>query len=311
MTTPDPLERGLDPAHVLTLISRAAQDQPRQVALAVAAPDGLRVCFRSGRAATNACAALSKVGYQVTRLDGSGHRNLLVTGWSPEGLESRLGAMRTVLQRLSGEPGATAAAALDPLGRIPAAALPGRDGQRRLIRQASNRLRTWISATSGIHAPYDPGAWPADLGCALRLGATRRAEKLIDDLAVRHLKVTALAVTLYPSLREQMTHDVARNTAVRRAEVAFHLSGQLGQDLTPLLRNADRSPRPASSPSSAPAATSARARAGAGSRPSFRSSQEFPATDRPVSPTSRPPSTRGATRPRGRPFPSSNPGRRR
>ena len=310
MTAPDPGERGLDPAHILSVISRAAQDQPAP-ALAIAAPDGLRVCLRSRRAASNASVALTRVGYQVARLDGTGLRNLLVTGWSTEGLESRLSAMRAALHRLAAAPSATAAAALDPLGRLPAAALPDQDGQHRLIRQAGKQLRAWISATSGTHAAYDPRAWPADPGCALRLVATRRAEELIDDLALRHLHVTALAVALYPSLRQRMTHDAARTTAVRRAEMAFHISRELGQDLTPFLRGASREPRRATSRSSAPPATPPTARATAGDRPLLRASQEFPAADRQISPTSRPPSTRGATHPRGRIFPSGRPSQRR
>ena len=310
MTAPDPGERGLDPAHILSVISRAVQDQPAP-ALAIAAPDGLRVCLRSRRAASNASVALTRVGYQVALFDGTGLRNLLVSGWSSGGLESRLSAMRAVLHRLAAEPGATAAAALDPLGRLPAGALPDQDGQHRLIRQAGKQLRAWISATSGIHAPYDPHAWPADPGCALRLVATRRAEELIDDFALRHLQVTALAVELYPALRQQMTHDAARDTAVRHAEMAFHLSRELGHDLTPFLRSASREPHRATSRSSAPPTTPPRARPGAGDRPLLRDSQEFPAADRPVSPTSRPPSTRGAARPRGRIFPSRRPGQRR
>ena len=170
----------------------------------------------------------------------------------------------------------------------------------------------WISRTSGIHTPYDPRAWPADPGCALRLVATRRAEDLIDDLALQQLKVTALAVGFYPGLRDRMTHDAARDTAIGRAEMAFYLSRHIGQDLTPFLRSVGRVSRPTgTSPSFAPLDTSPRTRPDAGARPWFRTSQEFPAMDRPVSLTSRPPSTRGAARPRGRNSPSRRPGRRR
>jgi hypothetical protein len=116
---------------------------------------------------------------------------------------------------------------------------------------------------------------------------------------------------LYPALRQRMGHDSARDFAIQRASMAFHLSPQqLGQDLTPLLRSTSRAPRLAA-PRPDPPATSAKARPETRPQPGWRTAREFPATGIPISPTSRPPSTRGATRPRGRNFPSGRPGRRR
>jgi hypothetical protein len=301
--------------HVWTICTTAAPGSQRDgTALLVGGQYATRVYLPNRSAAHAAHAALRRVGYQASRATGGIRgRDLIVAGWSAEGLESRLTAQRAVLQKLAAEPAATAIAALDQLDRLPAAALPGLAGQRQLIVQAGQQLRAWISGTSGIHAPRDPRARPTEPGSALRLHASRRAEEAIDNLAVRHLQVAEVAVAFYPALRQRMGHDTARDSAVRRAGMAFHLSPQqLGQDLTPLLRNADRAPGPAAAQSaSQPPDTSPKTRPGTESRPWLRTAQEFPAAGMPISPTSRPPSTRGATRPRGRNFPSGRPGRRR
>ena len=193
--------------------------------------------------ARNAEAALSRVGYQVVRT--TDHRrggHLVVRGWSADGLEARLIAMRAVLEQLASDPGSTAMKALDRLGGLPAAALPDRAGQRQLSRQAATQLLRWIFTTSGIHAPHDPLARPADAGCALRLSTAWRLEEAIEDLAARQVRVAADALAQYPVLRQQMGHDSARDIAVRRASVAFHLSGRVAQDTTQILGNARQTP---------------------------------------------------------------------
>ena len=82
--------------------------------------------------------------------------------------------------------------------------LPSQIDQRLVVERAGQRLRTWISRTSGIHAPRDPRALPADPRCAFRLAATSRAEEVIDYLAERHLQLAELAVGFYPQLRQRL-----------------------------------------------------------------------------------------------------------
>ena len=76
---------------------------------------------------------------------------------------------------------------------------------------------------SGIHAPHDPAVFPADRGNALRLRAARALETAIDDLVERHLRVAGHALPLYQSLRLRTTEDQAKDTAIRRASVMYHL----------------------------------------------------------------------------------------
>src|ERR1039457_4700218 len=113
MATPDLREQGLDPAHILSVPSQAIRSGHGHASRAVTTPDGLRVYLSSRLAAGDAAPALTRVGYQVARINGTGHRDLLVTGWSSDGLESRLTAMRAVLHRLDGNPGSTADAVIE------------------------------------------------------------------------------------------------------------------------------------------------------------------------------------------------------
>ena len=220
MTAPDLRERGLDPAHILSVTSQAITGRG-QAGLAIAASDGIRMCFRSRQAASKASAALARVGYQVTRTGGSRRRDLLVTGWSAGALESRLDAMRAVLYQLSGNPAATADTVIERFRSLPAGSPARRDTS--LLAEAHAQLRGWVISHSGIHAPYDPAITPADVGNALRLRAARALESAINDLAERHLRVAAKALPLYQSLRLQTTEDQAKDTAIRRASVMYHL----------------------------------------------------------------------------------------
>jgi len=343
MTTPDSYPLGIDPIHVQTIATEASvvQRGDHSVLLLTGA-EAIRVQLPNRFAAQAAREALQLVGYQVT--GNRSYRSLLITGWSAQGLESRLDAMRGVLQKLASRPHVTAAVALGQLSRVPETELPGKVGQQHLIDQLCAGMRSWISATSGIHAPSDPRARPAEPGCALRLSATRRAEEAIDDLAARQTRVAQFVLALYPGLRQTMNHDAARESALRSAGAAFHLSPLLGQDVSPFLRRTDqearhdtpwrqsRSPaagpprtgpiRPGTSlrggvppsgpsPSQAPPPDGSWARSARGSRRWLRAAQEFLATDRPTTWLSRPPSVPGPTRPGGRNFPSGRPRRQR
>jgi len=310
MTPSDPYPSGVDPVHVLTIATTAASGgQHDGAVLLTSGRYAARVYLPTRGGVQAAQTALKRVGYQLSRTGNRRGRDVIVTGWSAEGLESRLIAMRTAQVRLAAEPLATALVALHPLGDLPATALPDQAGQQLLVREATQRLRAWIARTSGIHAPGDPRARPAELGCALRLHATREAEKVIDNLAARQVRVAELAVALYPDLRQRMSHDSACESAARQAGLAFHLSPPLAQDTTTLLHGSDAEPEPVSKHTALPG-TSPRGHPPTRPRPQPRTTRESPFTGMPISPTSRPPSSRGATRPRGRNFPSGRPGRR-
>jgi hypothetical protein len=220
MATADLHERGLDPAHILSVTSQAITSKG-QAGLAIATPDGVRICFRSRQAASKAMTALTRVGYEVRHADGSHGRNLLVTGWNAQALESRLEAMRAVLCQLRDNPAATADTLIERFRHLP----PGSRVRRNstLLAQAHGQLRDWVTSRSGIHAPHDPAIIPADVGNALRLRAARAVESAIDELAERHLRVAAHALPLYQSLRLYTTEGQAKDTAIRRASVMYHL----------------------------------------------------------------------------------------
>jgi hypothetical protein len=220
MTTADLRERGLDPAHILSVTSQAITSKG-QAGLAIATPDGVRICFRSRQASGRASAALTRLGYDVSRANGPRRRDLLVTGWNAEALESRLEAMRTVLSQLSASASTTASIVIEQFRNLPPGSPARHDSS--LLAKASAELRGWVADHCGIHAPYDPAVIPADTGNALRLRAARALESAIDDLTERHLRVAAHALPLYQSLRLHTTEDQAKDTAIRRASVTYHV----------------------------------------------------------------------------------------
>jgi hypothetical protein len=220
MATPDLRERSFDPAHILSVTSQTITGKG-QAGLAIATPDGVRICFRSRQAASKAFTALTRVGYQVSHADGSHRRNLLVTGWNAQALDSRLEAMRAVLCQLRDNPAATADSLIERFRNLPPGSRVRRNSS--LLTQANAQLRDWVTSRCGIHAPHDPAIIPADVGNALRLRAARALESAIDDLAERHLRIAAHALPLYQSLRLYTTEGQAKDTAIRRASVTYHL----------------------------------------------------------------------------------------
>ena len=300
---------GLDPSHIWCVCASAGPARDRQeTALLTGGRDGIHVYLPTRAGARNAYAALSLIGYQVAMITDHGRGgHLVVRGWSAEALDARLTAMRSVLGQLAANPGSTATSALDRLGTLPAAALPDRAGQQQLSRQAAALLLRGIFATSGIHAPRNALARPADTGCALRLGAAWRLEEAIEELAARQVRVAANALALYPALRQEMDHDSARDTAVRQASVVFHLSSRVAQDATRILGNARPTPGAGMSRRKAAAI-----RALPSSRPGIRTEAQaarvYPFTGaRPSPAPDRPPRT--PARSRGRNFPSGRAGR--
>ena len=257
MTVTDPHPAGLDPAHILAICARATGGRP---GLAVSTQDGVCVCLPSRHAARNASAALARVGYQVTADSGPRGRDLVVTGWSPAGLDSRLTAMRAVLHQLAGNPSVTARAVIERFRGLPDASQTPRAGLA-ILDQARTGLRSWVSTRSEIHAPRPPAVFPPDVGIALQLGTAGVLEQAIDDLIERHVRVAGYALALFSSLRDQMSSGRAQETAIRWAGITFHLSGTVAQDSTPLIQGALRFPstyegsvtQPGSQPRTGPA----------------------------------------------------------
>ncbi len=302
MAAPDPRERGLDPAHILSVTNHATSGGRGHAGRAVAAHGSVRISLPSRRAASDAGVALTRVGYQVARIDGTGHRDVLVTGWSAAGLESRLAAMRAVLHQLDASPAVTAAAVVERVRRLPAGSPAQPDTS--VLAEARAQLRAWVSGRSGIHAPHDPAIVPADRGNALRLRVAWTLEAAIDDLVERHLRVAGHALPLFDSLRQHTTDDRAAKTAIRRAGITFHLGASPAQDSSALLQRASRSP------GTGPRSSAADTGGGAPAGPAQLAASGFPrpvtdavrAADAPAVPSAGP---------GGRHFPASRPGPRR
>jgi hypothetical protein len=239
---------GLDPAHVISICGQATGGRQ---SLAVKTRAGITVCLPSRRAASQARAALAQVGYQVTTAHAGSTRDLIVSGWDPARLDSRLAAMRNILHQLASSPAVTARAVIEHFRDVPAAT-PSPEVGSELLEQARTGLRGWVTARSGIHAPRDPASEPADAGVALRLRAATVMEEAIGDLTERHLRAAGQALVLFCSLRQRMDDNGAQAKAVRWANVTFQLSGSPAQDSTPLLRAMDRFRGSGASPASRP-----------------------------------------------------------
>jgi hypothetical protein len=299
MTTPGPYPSGVDPVHVLAICAEAAPGTHRDTAILVGGRHAACVYLPTRRAARAAQAGLCRVGYQADRPTGNTRgRDLIIHGWSAGALEARLIAMRAVLEQLAANPVSTATTVLDKLRGIPLAELPGEAHRQQLIAQAAGQLRRWIFTGSGIQVPHDPRLRPADTGCALRVSAAWQLEEAIDDVAARHIRVARYAIDLYPASRQQLGHDGGRDSAIRRAAIAFHLrSRPVTQDTSPLLATSGQAP-------DATPAPEARTRFQPGSQPAAR---EFPVTGGAVSSASRI-SLLGPDRLSGRNFPSGRSG---
>jgi hypothetical protein len=298
MAAPDPRERGLDPAHILSVTNQATSGGRSRAGRAVAAHGSVRVGLPSRRAAGDASAALTRVGYHVARIDGTGHRDLLVTGWNAAGLESRLAAMRAVLHQLDASPAVTANAVIERARRLPAG--PAAHPLASMLAGTQAQLRAWVSARSGIHAPRDPAIVPADLGNTLRLRAAQTLETAIDDLIERHLQAAGHALALFSFFRQHTTDDQAKQTAIRHADLNFHPNTSPAPDSSALGQRAARPPG-IDPPSSGPDQGGGPARLAASGFPR-------PVTDAvgAADATAVP-----AVRPGGRHFPAGRPGPRR
>ena len=296
---PDPYPAGLDSAHILAICVHATGGRP---GLAVGARDGICVCLPSRRAARSASVALARVGYQVIANSGPRGRDVVVTGWSPAGLESRLTAMRAILHQLADNPALTAQAVIERFQSLPGASPSPRAGLA-ILQQARTGLRSWVSARSGIHAPRPPAVLPPDVGITLRLGTAGVLEQVIDDLIERRLRVAGHALALFCSLREQMDVGRAQEAAIRWAGITFHLSGPAAQDSTHLIHGALWLPSAGSAPFTQP-----------GNRPptgpATRAAVEFPSKSTGDPAALQPPTADPPARPSGRRSRTGRPGLR-
>jgi hypothetical protein len=298
MTVPEAGGRGLDPAHIIAVCwqpsgagDHCQHTQTRRFA------GGYRVTVASRRGAGAAAAALTRVGYEVTHSPGQRPgRDLLVTGWSAAGLESRLAAMRAVVHRLTRSPSVTAQAVIETFRtRLPAQPAPSE-----VLEHAGTRLRTWAYARTGPCVPHDPAIVPGDVRNALRLRLARQLEQAVDDLIAANLRAARYALALYIPLSQVMDDTDAQHTAINQAATTLSLPGNAAQDSSALLQDLPPASRRAASVSRPPGRPPP--------PPGQLAARDFPAapaTSLP-SPTSGPP----AARPGGRRFPAARPGPR-
>ena len=289
---------GLDRVHIMGICNWVTGNDASLQTTATA--DGIRVSFRSRRAAWTAVNALGRVGYTAAHASGDRHtRDLVVTGWNANRLDSRLDALRTVMHGLADNPMMSATAAVRIFAALPkAAATPA--AANNILEETRQQLRDWADARAGISVPFPPGRLPDNTALAMRVRAASSCEQVIRDLIDRHMRVAEYAVTEFASLRQQMNDGRAQRAAVRRAGVFFHLSpSSVAQDSAPLMS------RSASGATQDQAAGAKRSRS---RRPRRGMAGEFPA---PPGVTG-PPGTRpvaGRAGPGGQDFPAARPGR--
>jgi hypothetical protein len=294
MTAPDLAGRGLDRDHIISVCVQPSGTGRTQRVHTVRRPAGIRVILGTHRGAQAADAALARVGYLVTpsAAQRTG-RDLLVTGWSPAGLETRLAAMRAVVHQLAGNPSLTAQAVIGRF-RGSGSATPS---PQEAFEQARTRLYAWVYARTGPCVPHDRGTVPADPRTALRLSLTRQLEDQTEGLTGRHLRAAAHALALYLPLSQQMDPGKAQDTAIRRAGTTFHLPSPPAQDTSALLEDLLHTPGPVA----APPPGSARA------NPGQLAARDFPA---PPATTPAPGTGTPAARPGWQRIPAARPGPR-
>ena len=160
-----PADRGLDPAHILSVASQAIRGGHGHASRAVTSPGGSGCASHRGSLLATPL-ALIRVGYQVARIDGTAHRDLLVSGWNADRLEARLTAMRAVQHRLNESPASTADAVIERVRRLPPRSAD--HPETTCCANATASSQSSVAACSGIHASRNPAIVPAGTGNALR-----------------------------------------------------------------------------------------------------------------------------------------------
>jgi hypothetical protein len=233
---------GIDPTHVLAICTQAARGRR---GLGVGTTDGLIVCMHSRRDARTAGTVLTRVGYAIAPAPGGHPRDLLVTGWSPAGLDARMQAMRMVLLQLTNDPGATTRMVMNSWrglqyhAQTPATA-------HDLLGQADQGLRSWVSAHCGIHATQNPAIQPQDTRIALRLRATWALEESLDAITRRQLRVAAGVLAAQLRRRQGTTVGtvVEFPTKITTATAASQLAGHARQPSRTSVPGPSRTPSP-------------------------------------------------------------------
>ncbi len=187
MTTPDLGPAGLDPVHIVGICNWVTGNDASLQTIATA--DGIRVSFPSRRAAWTAVNALGRVGYTAAHASGDRHtRDLVVTGWNANRLDSRLNSLRTVMHGLADNPLVSATAAVRRFAALPkAAASPAAASE--ILEQTRQQLRDWADSRAGICVPFPPGRLPDDTALAMRVRAASKCEQVVRDLIDRHVRV--------------------------------------------------------------------------------------------------------------------------
>ena len=289
---------GLDPVHILGICNWVTGNDASLQTTATA--DGVRVSFPSRRAAWTAVNALGRVGYTAAHASGDRHtRDLVVTGWNADRLDSRLNSLRTVMHGLADNPLVGATAAVRRFAMLPkAAATPAAANE--ILEETCQQLRDWTDARAGICVPFPPGRLPDDSVIAMLVRAASSCERVIGDLIDRHMRVAGHAVTEFAVLRHRMNDSRAQRTAVRRAGAFFHLRpNSIAQDSAPLMNRS----APSATQDQAPGAQPSRPR-----RPRRGMAGEFPAPPGVTGPRGAGPAA-GRPGPGGQDFPAARPGR--
>jgi hypothetical protein len=256
--------------------------------------------FPARRAAWTAINALGRVGYTAAHASGDRHtRDLVVTGWNANRLDSRLNALRTVMHGLADNPLVSATAAVRRYAGLPAgAASPA--AASGILDETRQQLHDWVDSRAGICAAAPPTVLPADAAMAMRVRAAAKCEQVISDLIDRHVRVAGHALAEFTSLRQRMNDSRAQRTAVRRAGVFFHLSpSSVAQDSAPLMSRS----APSAAPGQTPADMPSRPR-----RPRRGMAGEFPTRPGVTGPSGTGPAA-GRSGPGGQDFPAARPGR--
>jgi hypothetical protein len=289
---------GLDPAHILAICTRATGRDADIKATGTA--DGVQVSFPARRAAWTAINALGRVGYTAAHASGDRHtRDLVVTGWNANRLDSRLNALRTIMRGLADNPLVSAKAAVRRFAALPAAAATPAAASG-ILDETGQQLHDWVDARAGICVPAPPARLPSDRALAMRVRAATSCEQVIGDLIDRHVRVAVHAMAEFASLRQEMNDGRALHTAVRRAGVFFHLSpSSIAQDSAPLMSRSV--PGAAAGPALAKVPSRPR-------RPRRGMAGEFPAPPGVTGPSGTGPEA-GRPGPGGQDFPAARPGR--
>ena len=162
--------------------------------------------------------ALRRVGYYAYRsnahLSQEPDRPLIrVDGWHSQALQRRLDALTVTARRLADDLPDNLGHAIDTYDAT--SDHPDIEAPRyRAAAQLRAQLRQQVTATVGVHAPYDPDRMPTDRPVAELLEKVRDRENRVSDLISRTWLTAIDAIERYHGLRWQHTPSAARDYAI-------------------------------------------------------------------------------------------------